>query len=142
MRTPACSEPVGAMLHCHSTSRQCFTVLTSIYTVSKTVWFVAPHPPSNLQLMSSTQTINYAREEGIFKSELAGAIVLVAVYVPLFLFNVFRSMRHPTYVLIVLSLFCASTSRHTVSSFGTARCLQPKIPSPNRSVCDACYISG
>ncbi|GJE97294.1 hypothetical protein PsYK624_135100 [Phanerochaete sordida] len=52
-------------------------------------------------------TVNYARLEGIEKSELPGAIVLAAVYVPLFIFNVARSIRHPTYVLIVLSFFCA-----------------------------------
>ncbi|GJE94631.1 hypothetical protein PsYK624_108020 [Phanerochaete sordida] len=50
--------------------------------------------------------INYARYEGIEKSELAGAIVMAVIYVPLFLLNVVRSIRHPTYVLIVLSLFC------------------------------------
>ncbi|EKM53588.1 uncharacterized protein PHACADRAFT_163896 [Phanerochaete carnosa HHB-10118-sp] len=51
-------------------------------------------------------TINYARLEGIQKSELPGAIIMAAVYLPLFIFNVIRSIRHPTYVLVVLSFFC------------------------------------
>ena len=51
-------------------------------------------------------TINYARLVGIEKSELAGAVVLAAIYVPLFVLNVIRSIRHPTYVLIVLAFFC------------------------------------
>ncbi|EKM53605.1 uncharacterized protein PHACADRAFT_125442 [Phanerochaete carnosa HHB-10118-sp] len=51
-------------------------------------------------------TINYARLEGIQKSELPGAIILAAIYLPLFIFNVVRSIRHPTYVLFVLSFFC------------------------------------
>ncbi|KAI0090580.1 hypothetical protein BDY19DRAFT_904884 [Irpex rosettiformis] len=56
--------------------------------------------------MSSTDPINYAHAEGIFKSELAGAIIFAVAYVPLFLYNVFRSIRRPTYVLFMLSLFC------------------------------------
>ena len=55
-----------------------------------------------------SETINYARFEGIYKSELPGAIIFTAVYAPLFLFNVFRSIRHPTYVLVVLAFFCLS----------------------------------
>lgn len=51
--------------------------------------------------------INYARYEGIEKSELPGAIIMAVVYLPLFILNVVRSIRNPTYVLIVLALFCA-----------------------------------
>ncbi|EKM53597.1 uncharacterized protein PHACADRAFT_211270 [Phanerochaete carnosa HHB-10118-sp] len=47
--------------------------------------------------------INYARYEGIEK--LPGAIIMAAVYLPLFILNIVRSIHHPTYVLIVLSLF-------------------------------------
>lgn len=50
--------------------------------------------------------LNYARLGGIEKGELPGAIVFAAIYVPLFVLNAVRSIRHPTYVLIVLSLFC------------------------------------
>lgn len=60
--------------------------------------------------MSNIPNINFARAEGILKGELAGDIVFTLVYVPLFFFNVFRSFRHPTYVLISLSVFCASES--------------------------------
>lgn len=62
--------------------------------------------------MSTTPPINYARLEGIYKSELPAAIVFAVAYVPLLLFNVFRSIRHPTYVLIMLSLFCTSEFYH------------------------------
>lgn len=58
--------------------------------------------------MSTSSPINYARQEGIEKGELAAAIVFAVVYIPLFILNVARSIRHPTYVLIVLALFCAS----------------------------------
>lgn len=59
-------------------------------------------------MSSTTPSINYARQEGIYKSELVAPIVFVAAYVPMFIFNVARSIRHPTYVLIMLSVFCAS----------------------------------
>lgn len=52
--------------------------------------------------------INYARLSGIYKSELPGTIIFAAVYAVLFVFNLVRSIRHPTYVLIVLSVFCIS----------------------------------
>ena len=55
-------------------------------------------------------SINYARYEGIYKSELPGAIVMAVVYTPLFILNVLRSIRHPTYVLIVLAFFCLRRS--------------------------------
>ncbi|KAI0821015.1 hypothetical protein BC629DRAFT_1587347 [Irpex lacteus] len=75
--------------------------------------------------MASTQPINYAREEGIFKSELAGAIIFAIVYIPLFIHNVFRSIRRPTYVLIVLAVFCiiritAFTLRAIIAASDTA----------------------
>lgn len=61
-------------------------------------------------MSSSTSTsINYANEAGIYKAELPGAIIFAVIYVPLFLFNVARSIHHPTYVLFVLSFFCLST---------------------------------
>ncbi|KIK02650.1 hypothetical protein K443DRAFT_5931 [Laccaria amethystina LaAM-08-1] len=49
--------------------------------------------------------INYAHAIG-FKSVPAAA-VFAALYVPLFGWYVLQSIRNPTYVLIVLSLFCA-----------------------------------
>ncbi|KAI0685462.1 hypothetical protein BC835DRAFT_1290111 [Cytidiella melzeri] len=56
--------------------------------------------------MSGTSTINYARADGIFKSELPGAIVFIALYIPLLIHNIIRSIRQPTYVLIMLAVFC------------------------------------
>ena len=50
--------------------------------------------------------IDYADAYGIHKSELAGAIIFAAIYAPLFVYNVLRSIRHPTYVLVVLAFFC------------------------------------
>ncbi|THG94504.1 hypothetical protein EW026_g6981 [Hermanssonia centrifuga] len=58
-------------------------------------------------MSSATQSaINYANYSGIYKSELAGAIIFAAVYTPLFFFNVYRSIRRPTYVLVMLAFFC------------------------------------
>ncbi|PSR82305.1 hypothetical protein PHLCEN_2v6096, partial [Hermanssonia centrifuga] len=60
-------------------------------------------------MSSATQSaINYANYSGIYKSELAGAIIFAAVYTPLFFFNVYRSIRRPTYVLVMLAFFCFS----------------------------------
>lgn len=60
-------------------------------------------------------SINYANYAGIYKSELAGAIIFAVIYVPLFFFNVIRSIRRPTYVLIVLALFCLSTPQSSLT---------------------------
>lgn len=71
------------------------------------------HP--SFRSSSTMSAVNYARFDGIFKSELPGAIVMAAIYAPLFLLNVFRSIRHPTYVLIVLAFFCSSKlRRHSI----------------------------
>lgn len=59
-------------------------------------------------MSSSAPVINYARLEGIYKSELPADVIFAAIYAPLFFFNVFRSIRHPTYVLVVLAFFCVS----------------------------------
>lgn len=48
---------------------------------------------------------NFAHFAGIHS--LAAAIVFAVLYVPLFALYVFKSIRRPTYVFIVLSFFCA-----------------------------------
>ncbi|KAG6811040.1 hypothetical protein H0H92_009271 [Tricholoma furcatifolium] len=53
----------------------------------------------------STTGFNYAKFLGI--ESVAGAAIFAAAYVPLFLLFVYNSIRRPTYVFIVLSLFCA-----------------------------------
>jgi len=49
--------------------------------------------------------INYAKISGIHS--VAAGIIFAVVYVPLFIFYIHQSIRRPTYVFIVLSLFCA-----------------------------------
>ncbi|KIP08657.1 hypothetical protein PHLGIDRAFT_103999 [Phlebiopsis gigantea 11061_1 CR5-6] len=56
--------------------------------------------------MAGSIAINYARFEGINRSELGGAVVMAIAFAVLFVFNVVRSIRHTTYVLVVLSIFC------------------------------------
>ncbi|KAJ3555287.1 hypothetical protein NM688_g2668 [Phlebia brevispora] len=75
--------------------------------------------------MSTTDVINYARDSGIYKSELAGAIIFAVIYALLFAYNAVRSMRHPTYVLVVLAFFClirvvAFTLRSVLAGDATA----------------------
>lgn len=70
----------------------------------------AAHIRSPLKNFLMSSVVNYASFEGIYKNELPGAMIFAALYAPLFVFNVFRSVRHPTYVLIVLAFFCMSKS--------------------------------
>ena len=57
--------------------------------------------------MSSPNTqINYARASGI--ESVAGAAIFAVVYAFLLPYYIWRATRNPTYVLIILSLFCAS----------------------------------
>jgi hypothetical protein len=56
--------------------------------------------------MSSGSGINYAKYFGI--ESLAAAIVFAILYVPFFGWFVRQSIRRPTYVFIILALFCAS----------------------------------
>ena len=56
--------------------------------------------------MASSFKINYARVFGM--DHLAPAIVFAIPYAILFPYYIFRAIRNPTYVLILLSLFCAS----------------------------------
>lgn len=60
--------------------------------------------------MSGAPSENYARYAGIHKGDLPAAVIITAVYAPLFLVNVVRSIRHPTCVLVVLAFFCAGES--------------------------------
>ncbi|KAG6834755.1 hypothetical protein H0H93_007600 [Arthromyces matolae] len=53
----------------------------------------------------STTSINYAKYLGI--ESVAGASVFAVAYLPLFVAFVMQSIARPTYVYIVLSLFCA-----------------------------------
>ena len=57
--------------------------------------------------MSSSGSINYAREVFGIHSVAAAAIFAV-LYAFLLPYYIFRAFRNPTYVLIILSLFCAS----------------------------------
>ncbi|KDQ62822.1 hypothetical protein JAAARDRAFT_30735 [Jaapia argillacea MUCL 33604] len=49
--------------------------------------------------------INYASYSGIHS--VAAAVIFAVVYAPLLVFYILQSIRRPTYVFIVLSLFCA-----------------------------------
>ncbi|OBZ65082.1 hypothetical protein A0H81_14930, partial [Grifola frondosa] len=60
--------------------------------------------PMAFEIIARASAINYAQIEGIHS--LGGAIVFAIIYIPLFIFYVLRSIRYPTYVFIVLSLFC------------------------------------
>ncbi|OCH93466.1 hypothetical protein OBBRIDRAFT_724693 [Obba rivulosa] len=51
-----------------------------------------------------SDSINYARLDGIHS--LAGAIVFAIAYVPLFFYYLLQSTRRPTYVFIMLTVFC------------------------------------
>ena len=50
--------------------------------------------------------INYAKAYGI--ESVAGAVVFAVLYVPFFGWFVRQSIGRPTYVFIILALFCAS----------------------------------
>lgn len=59
--------------------------------------------------MSSTGKINYARDVFGIRS-VAAASIFAAVYGLLLPYYLWRAVRNPTYVLIILALFCASES--------------------------------
>jgi len=50
--------------------------------------------------------INYARAFGM--DSVAAAAVFAAIYGVILPYYIWRAIRNPTYVLIMLSLFCAS----------------------------------
>lgn len=58
-------------------------------------------------MSSSNGKIDYARDVFGIHSVAAAAIFAV-LYAFLLPFYIFRAFRNPTYVLIILSLFCAS----------------------------------
>lgn len=60
---------------------------------------------------SMSTSPDYASYLGIHSE--AAAIVLVVVYAPLMIWFIHQSIKHPTYVHIVLALFCASTLFHS-----------------------------
>lgn len=59
-------------------------------------------------MSSPSGQINYAHASGI--ESVAGAAVFAAFYIILLPYYIWRAIRNPTYVLIVLSVFCASES--------------------------------
>jgi len=56
-------------------------------------------------MSSAPPGYNYAKGFGI--ESVAGAVIFAIVYVPLVLFYIRQSIARPTYVYIVLSIFCA-----------------------------------
>ncbi|EPQ54636.1 hypothetical protein GLOTRDRAFT_106294 [Gloeophyllum trabeum ATCC 11539] len=53
----------------------------------------------------AVQSINYSQIGGIHS--VAAAVIFAIIYFPLLIYNIIRSVKRPTYVLIVLALFCA-----------------------------------
>ena len=56
--------------------------------------------------MASPTDINYAKASGIHS--VAAAAIFAVLYAFLLPYFIWRATRNPTYVLIILSLFCAS----------------------------------
>jgi len=56
--------------------------------------------------MAPPTNINYAKASGI--DSVAAAGVFAALYAILLPYYIWRATQNPTYVLIILSLFCAS----------------------------------
>ena len=56
--------------------------------------------------MASPTNINYAKASGI--DSVAAAAIFAALYAILLPYYIWRATQNPTYVLIILSLFCAS----------------------------------
>jgi len=56
--------------------------------------------------MASPTNINYAKASGI--DSIAAAAIFAVLYAFLLPYYIWRATQNPTYVLIVLSLFCAS----------------------------------
>ena len=57
-------------------------------------------------MSTSSDQVNYAHAIGF--DSVAAAVIFAILYVPLFGWFILQSFKHPTYVHIVLSLFCAS----------------------------------
>jgi len=57
-------------------------------------------------MSSPSDQINYAHLSGV--NSVAGAVVFAVFYAILLPYYILRAIRNPTYVLIILSLFCAS----------------------------------
>jgi len=70
------------------------------------------NPPLTTETMSTPSIpsgllkVNYAHAIGF--DSVAAAAIFAVLYVPLFGWFILQSFKHPTYVHIVLSLFCAS----------------------------------
>jgi hypothetical protein len=58
--------------------------------------------------LTKTMSVNYAHAIGF--DSVAAAAIFAVLYVPLLGWFILQSFKHPTYVHIVLSLFCASKS--------------------------------
>jgi len=56
-------------------------------------------------MSSAPPGYNFAQAYGI--DSVAGAVIFAILYVPLFLFFIAKAVARPTYVYIVISLFCA-----------------------------------
>lgn len=67
---------------------------------------------------------NYAKAYGI--ESVAGAVILAIVYVPLFALYIRQAILRPTYVFVVIALFCAGQ----LQTFCTPT-LSDDIPSAN-----------
>ena len=84
-------------------------------------------------MSTSSDQVNYAHAIGF--DSVAAAVIFAILYVPLFGWFILQSFKHPTYVHIVLSLFCASEFflkhiAHVV--YGVAN--EPRLSSSNHSV--------
>ena len=60
--------------------------------------------------MAASTNINYAKASGI--DSVAAAAIFAVLYAFLLPYYIWRATRNPTYVLIILALFCASESLH------------------------------
>ena len=56
--------------------------------------------------MAASTNINYAKASGI--DSVAAAAIFAVLYAFLLPYYIWRAFKNPTYVLIILSLFCAS----------------------------------
>ena len=77
--------------------------------------------------MSSTDRIDYARDVFGIHS-IAPAVIFAVLYAFLLPYYIWRATRNRTYVLIVLSLFCAS------ESFAAPPCVPETLTVPHLSV--------
>ena len=70
---------------------------------------------------------NFAKAYGI--DSVAGAVIFALLYVPFLLFFVRQAISRPTYVYIVIALFCAGEFYYTFRIFSA------KLPPPSSSYC-------